>query len=139
MGDGDAEQGPTRGPLLHYVEAFGVGTLLVRANAHQALDTHACLRPKLGFCAIDLCCNEHQRVRGQLTISLRRLSCAQLLAKGALAQPRREARPGWLAPIESSVGGELCERPPGDGHTDVGFTPVMCAIKAALPVEEQRP
>ena len=118
---------------------MGLGTLLVRANAHQALDTHACLQPKLGFCALDLCCNQHQRVRGQLTISLRRLSCAQLLAKGALAQPRREARPGWLAPIESSVGGELCERPPGDGHTDVGFTPVMCAIKAALPVEEQRP
>jgi hypothetical protein len=28
------------------------------------------------------------------------------------------------------------KRPPGDGHADVGFTPVVRAIKAALPVEE---
>ena len=71
---------------------------LVRANAPEALGTHACLWPKLGLCAINLRRNQHKRVTGQLTIGQLGLSCAQLLAECALAEPRCKPGPWRLGP-----------------------------------------
>ena len=112
---------------------------LVRANAHEALGTHACLWPKLGLCAINLRRNQHKRVTGQLTIGQLGLSCAQLFAECALAQPRCKPGPRRLGPKKLSCGHEHVQRPFGESNADVRLAPVMRAVQTGLPVEEEWP